>query len=143
MDGSIRNSSRPTNNTRSSIPVHRNIFRSWFAKSHDYSERNNRYKRNRYYKCLYAIIGFSLFLPQYANAEAVGGVSATASPVANSSGSVTNQDPFRFFRDHISPTHTGEESSVKEKLLTSPHMSLVLVHFQDLGNHIIMILFMI
>ena len=86
-------SSYKQDNTRSSIPVHGNLFGSGSQQSYNYSERDNRYKRNRYYKCLYAIIGFSLFLPQYANAEAVGGVSATAIPVANSSGSVTNQDP--------------------------------------------------
>ena len=44
---------------------------------------------NRTYKYLPAIISLLFALP--ANAETVGGVSATASPVANSSGSVTNQ----------------------------------------------------
>jgi hypothetical protein len=41
------------------------------------------------YKYLPAIISLLFALP--ANAETIGGVSATASPVANSSGSVTNQ----------------------------------------------------
>ena len=141
MDGSIRNSKLQTNNTRSSIPVHETYSVLVYKITRLFRE-NNRYKRNRYYKCLYAIIGFSLFLPQYANAEAVGGVSATADSVANSSGSVTNKS-FRFFKVLISPILTGEGSSVREKLLTLPHMSLVLVHFQDLGNHIMMILFTI
>lgn len=44
---------------------------------------------NKSYKYIPAIISLLFTLP--ANAETVGGVSATASPVANSSGSVTNQ----------------------------------------------------
>jgi hypothetical protein len=48
---------------------------------------------NKTYKYLYAVIlSFASILPtQRVLAETVGGVSATASPVANSSGSVTNQ----------------------------------------------------
>ena len=80
MDWSIRKTAKlQTNNIQEQHSSSPKLIQSWFAKSYNYSERNNRYKRNRYYKCLYAIIGFSLFLPQYANAEAVGGVSATAS----------------------------------------------------------------
>ena len=123
MDGSIRNSKLQTNNTGSSIPVHRNLFRSWFTKSHDYSERNNRYKRNRYYKCLYAIIGFSFFLPQYANAEAVGGVSATAAPVANSSGSVTNQAIQVLQGPYITNTYGGGIQCQGETLNITPYVT--------------------
>ena len=47
-------------------------------------------RRNRYYKYILAVI-LSGFFPSHSLAETVGGVSATASPVANSSGSVTNQ----------------------------------------------------
>ena len=47
------------------------------------------YKRNRHYKYLPAVIAALFASP--VNAETVGGVSATASPIANSSGSVTNQ----------------------------------------------------
>jgi hypothetical protein len=78
-----------TNNTRSSVPVYRNVFRSWFAKSHDYSENHRGYKRNGHYKYLPTVIALLFASP--VNAETVGGVSATAAPVANSSGSVTNQ----------------------------------------------------
>ena len=57
--------------------------------------RNNRNFGNRYNKylqsiALLAITGFMPFVPTV-KAETVGGVSATASPIANSSGSVTNQ----------------------------------------------------
>ena len=78
-----------TDDTRSSVSVHRNPKRSRSAESYDNSKNNRHNKYHRYYKYLLAII-LSGFLPTKALAE-VGGVSATAAPVANSSGSVTNQ----------------------------------------------------
>ena len=90
MDGSEFKTEFHTNNTRSSVSVHRNSIFSWFTKSHDHSKNNGGYKRNRYYKYLPAVI-LSALLPSQSLAETVGGVSATASPIANSSGSVTNQ----------------------------------------------------
>ena len=78
-----------TNNTRGSVPVYGNVFRTRTPKSHDYSKNNRGYKRNRHYKYLLAVIATLTCSP--VSAETVGGVSATASPVANSSGSVTNQ----------------------------------------------------
>ena len=77
-----------TDNTRSSVSVHRNLSRSWFKQSNDYSKNDGNSKCNRHYKYLYSVVALLFALP--ANAE-VGGVSATAAPVANSSGSVTNQ----------------------------------------------------
>ena len=82
-----------TNNTGSSISVHRNSKFSRSSKSHDHPKNNRGYKRNRYNKYFPTII---LCLTSFATApatlaETVGGVSATASPIANSSGSVTNQ----------------------------------------------------
>ena len=71
------------------VSVYRNLFGTWSFKSHDHSERNRRNKYNRYYKYIPTIIALLIGSPSYA--ETVGGVSATASPVANSSGSVTNQ----------------------------------------------------
>ena len=63
------------------------------SKPHDHSKNNDHSKRNRHNKYLYPI---AICLSQFATApvtlaETVGGVSATANPVANSSGSVTNQ----------------------------------------------------
>jgi len=89
MDRSNKQTILCTNNTRSSVPVYRNVLRSWFTKSHDYPEGNRGYKHNRHYKYLPAIIALLVATP--VRAETVGGVSATAAPVANSSGSVTNQ----------------------------------------------------
>ena len=78
-----------TNNSRSSVSVHRNVSRSWFKSTNDYSKNDRGYKRNRHYKYLLPVIAALVASP--VNAETVGGVSATASPIANSSGSVTNQ----------------------------------------------------
>ena len=93
MDRRNRQTVLHTDNTRSSVPVHRNSIFSRFTKSHNYPENNRSYKRNRYNKYFPTII---LCLTSFATApatlaETVGGVSATASPVANVSASVTNQ----------------------------------------------------
>ena len=89
MDRNNKQTNLHTNNTRSSISVHRNLLRSWFKQPHDYPENNRGDKRNRHYKYIPAVIALLVASP--VNAETVGGVSATASPIANSSGSVTNQ----------------------------------------------------
>ena len=82
-----------TNNTRGSVPVHGDVLRPRSQQPHNYKQGDRSYKRNRHHKYLPAII---LCLTNIATApatlaETVGGVSATAAPVANSSGSVTNQ----------------------------------------------------
>ena len=82
-----------TERGRSSVPIHRTLFRTRSSDSYDNTERNHRPKRYRKYKHIFKLIlGLSL-LPTapIARATDVGGVSATANPVANSSGSVTNQ----------------------------------------------------
>jgi len=73
------------------IPVYRDLSRSWFKQSNDYSKDHRNSVGHRYYKYLLAVISCGLLSPIPALAETVGGVSATAAPVANSSGSVTNQ----------------------------------------------------
>ena len=79
-----------TNKSRSSVSVHRNVSRSWFKQPNNYPENHRDRKRNRHYINLLAVGITSVFFPTQALAN-VGGVSATAAPVANSSGSVTNQ----------------------------------------------------
>ena len=90
MDRCDEQTSIRTNDTRSSVSVHRNVSRSWFKQPHNYRKNNRGYKHNRHYINLLAIGITSVFFPTQALAN-VGGVSATAAPVANSSGSVTNQ----------------------------------------------------
>ena len=89
MDRSNRQTKFHANDTRSSVSIHRNSVFSRSSESHDYPKSYRGYKRNRHYKYLPTII--ALFVAAPVNAETVGGVSATASPIANSSGSVTNQ----------------------------------------------------
>ena len=96
MDRGNINAAIQTNDTRSGISVYTNCFRTRFEQSHNYSKRDERYKRNRHYKYFPAIkalclSALSVIVTVPVNAETVGGVSATASPIANSSGSVTNQ----------------------------------------------------
>ena len=72
-----------------SISVYSVIQRAWSNKSNCNSKNDRGHKRNRYHKYLYPII--SLLIASPVSAADVGGVSATANPIANSSGSVTNQ----------------------------------------------------
>ena len=94
MDRNQQQTDIYTNNTRSSVSVHRNVSRSWFKQPNDNSKNDRNKIGHRYNKYLYAVIlSVSTFtlVEQRVLAETVGGVSATAAPVANSSGSVTNQ----------------------------------------------------
>ncbi len=76
-------------NARSSLPIHGELSRARPFKSYSNPKNNNNKQRNRYYKYLYAVAALFIGSPTYA--ADVGGVSATANPIANSSGSVTNQ----------------------------------------------------
>ena len=78
-----------TDNTWRSVPVHGDLSRSRIEQPHNYPKRNKYRIGHRNYKYLLAVV--SLLFASPVNANTVGGVSATASPVANSSGSVTNQ----------------------------------------------------
>ena len=94
MDRSNIQTKLRTDNTWCSIPVYRNLFWSWFTKPYDNKQNNRGYKRNRYNKYFLPVIlcltNLTAIVP-VTKAETVGGVSATAAPIANSSGSVTNQ----------------------------------------------------
>ena len=78
-----------SNNSWRKFLVRRILHGTRSLEPYNYRENNKNSKRNRHHKYLYAII--ALFVAAPVNAETVGGVSATAAPVANSSGSVTNQ----------------------------------------------------
>jgi len=88
MDWSNKQTNIYTNNTRRSVSVHGNLSGSWFKQSNNHSKNYGNPKHHGYHKYLYSVVALLFTLP--VNAE-VGGVSATAAPVANSSGSVTNQ----------------------------------------------------
>ena len=93
MDRNNKQTELYTDNTRRSVSVHRNVSGTGFKQSNNNSKNHRSHKHNRHNFHFQSIIGAlllgSLFPTQaFAN---VGGVSATAAPVANSSGSVTNQ----------------------------------------------------
>mgnify|MGYP003311912877 CR=1 FL=1 len=80
------------NKSRRSLSIYRKLFWAWPFKSHNNTERNHHPKRNKHNKRVQQLIALCLVgtaTPTFASD--IGGVSATANPVANSSGSVTNQ----------------------------------------------------
>ena len=84
------------NNTRKYLSIYRKLSRTWAIKSHNNSKSDRDTKRHKYNKYILSIKKICLILAASviatpANAETVGGVNATANPIANSSGSVTNQ----------------------------------------------------
>ena len=86
-----------TNKSRRGLPIQRKLSWPRPIKSHNNTENDNYTKRNRYNVNLHTIakrlclIFASTVVATPAYAADVGGVSATANPIANSSGSVTNQ----------------------------------------------------
>ena len=80
------------NNTRHRLSIRGKLSRARPFQSYNNTENNNYKKRNKYNKHLLKLISICLLgtaSPTFASD--IGGVSATANPVANSSGSVTNQ----------------------------------------------------
>ena len=80
-------------NSGSSSSIFPIISRTRYDQPDDHTTYYRDRKRNRYNKRLYpvALALLGIINPTAALAESVGGVSATANPIANSSGSVTNQ----------------------------------------------------
>ncbi len=78
-----------SNKSRTGISIYRDLSRTWNFKSNNNTKNNRTRKRYNYHKYILPVISLLFASPSYA--ETVGGVSATAAPVANSSGSVTNQ----------------------------------------------------
>ena len=85
-----------TNNTRKYLSIYGKLSRTWAFKSHDNSKSDRGTQRHQHNKYIHPIKKLCLILAASViatpvNAETVGGVNATANPIANSSGSVTNQ----------------------------------------------------
>ena len=92
MDRSDKQTILYTNKSRSCISVYRDLFRSRIKQPDDYPKDNRGRKYNNYNKYLLPVVlSLSSIISSIPAKAEVGGVSATAAPVANSSGSVTNQ----------------------------------------------------
>ena len=90
--GSKQQTKLHNDNTRRRLSIRRKLFWARPYKSYNNTENNNYKQRNKYNKHLLKLISICLLgtaSPTFASD--IGGVSATANPVANSSGSVTNQ----------------------------------------------------
>ena len=91
--GSKQQTKLHDNNTRRTLSIHRKLFWTRTLKSHNNTENHHYPKRHKHDKHVLKLISLCLTVgtatPSFASD--IGGVSATANPVANSSGSVTNQ----------------------------------------------------
>ena len=90
--GSKQQTKLHNDNSRSRLSIRRKLFWARPFKSHNNTENNNYKQRHKYNKHLLKLISICLLGTTTPTlASDIGGVSATANPVANSSGSVTNQ----------------------------------------------------
>ena len=114
-----------------SISIYPNIFWAWNDQPNNNSKSNNYTKRHRYNKYIYAIAtSCSLLTPNIALAQGVGGVSATANPIANSSGSVTNQAIQVLQGPYITNTYGGGVQCQGSTFNLTPY-----VQFADSRKH--------
>ena len=121
MERSNKQTDVYTNDTRSSVSVHRNVRGTWFKQPYNYPENHGNRKYNGHYKHLLAVISLLVASPSYAE---VGGVSATAAPVANSSGSVTNQAIQVLQGPYITNTYGGGIQCQGKTLNITPFATL-------------------
>ena len=91
--GSKQQTKLHNDNTRRKLSIHRKLFWARPFQSHNNTENHHYPKRHKHDKYILKLISLCLTVgtatPSFASD--IGGVSATANPVANSSGSVTNQ----------------------------------------------------
>ena len=112
------------------MAIHYVTVPTWISKSND-NQSDNRHDKHYRYRfniqsvkyLLVLLIGVNGFTPQKANASDVGGVSATANPVANSSGSVTNQAIQVLQGPYITNTYGGGVSCQGPTLNFTPFLT--------------------
>ena len=112
--------------SRSSISIHPELSRPRNDQPDSNTKSHHNTIRNRYNKCVYPVIATGLvlnsLLPIKALAEGVGGVSATANPIANSSGSVTNQAIQVLQGPYVTNTYGGGVSCQGTTLNMTPYI---------------------
>ncbi len=107
-----------------SISIQSIISRTRYDESDNNSKSHHYPKRYRYNKYVYAVAATVLGVvnPGIALAEGVGGVSATANPIANSSGSVTNQAIQVLQGPYVTNTYGGGVSCQGTTLNMTPYV---------------------
>lgn len=86
----VKQAHMEANDSRGKLHIRRVLHRSWGIKHHHDRQKSDNQKRHGYHKYLSALIAL-LASGSPALADSVGGVSATANPIAQSSSSVQNQ----------------------------------------------------
>ena len=110
--------------TWGSLSIYPDISRTRYDQP-DPDPKSNHYKKcHRHNKHVYAIGGIllSLVSPTASLAQGVGGVSATANPIANSSGSVTNQAIQVLQGPYVTNTYGGGVSCQGTTLNMTPYL---------------------
>ena len=110
--------------SRTRISIHPILFWTRYDQPNNHTKSNRNNKRHRHNKHVYAIstLVLSLVSPTAALAESVGGVSATANPIANSSGSVTNQAIQVLQGPYVTNTYGGGVSCQGTTLNMTPYI---------------------
>ena len=124
--GSINPRRLHNNDSRSGIPTNDYIHGTRYIQSDNNPTYHQRNKRNRYNKYLLPVIAALTCSPTYA--ADVGGVSATANPIANSSGSVTNQAIQVLQGPYITNTYGNGISCQGPTLNITPFVTHALSH---------------
>ena len=112
------------NDSRRCLPIRTELPRTRDDQSNSNPEGNQYKKCHRYNLNVYAIGGIllSLVSPTASLAQGVGGVSATANPIANSSGSVTNQAIQVLQGPYVTNTYGGGVSCQGTTLNMTPYL---------------------
>ena len=121
-----------TSRTWSSFPIYAKLFWTRDDKSNGNTARHRNKKCHRHNKYIYPVstLVLSLISPTVSLAQGVGGVSATANPIANSSGSVTNQAIQVLQGPYITNTYGGGVQCQGSTFNLTPY-----VQFADSRKH--------
>ena len=112
--------------SRCSVSIYSELSRPRYDESNSHTKSYHNRVSHRYNKRVYAVIATVLsvnsLLPMKAYAQGVGGVSATANPIANSSGSVTNQAIQVLQGPYVTNTYGGGVSCQGTTLNMTPYI---------------------
>ena len=123
--GLLQSKQLHTDDSRCSVSIHPELSRTRDDKSNSNTKSHRNPVRHRHNKRVYAVAAAVLglnSLPMGALAQGVGGVSATANPIANSSGSVTNQAIQVLQGPYVTNTYGGGVSCQGTTLNMTPYI---------------------